>query len=143
MLSKMNNMLSKLNNIINRNMANTLFFKLYTSITAVIIGSIVFVSVFVSNMDDLAFVEEANFAVKVLNDFVEGSEQWDMEVNLINRFTGFSIQTLSAKQVLQYHQQHELFDIIDLNDFNNGSSLPIGIGKKGVNVYRHDGKKGE
>lgn len=134
-------MCSKLKKFINRNTPNTLFFKLYISITAVIIGSIVFVSVFMEeyydNLGDVEFVHDASFAAKLLDDFVEDTERWNMEVDLLSKFTGFTIQKISVQQALDYHQQHELLDVIDLKKEKGDPPLPVGIGKRGVYVYLH------
>ncbi|QUM81484.1 two-component sensor histidine kinase [Moritella sp. 5] len=129
-----NNILTNLNRVINRNKGHTLFFKLYLSITTVIIGSIVlFVIIIYNYFNNAEFVYNANFVARLLDNFEEGSERWDMEVDLLSQFTGFSIQTLSAKEVLKYHQRHELLDVIDQD--NDTPPLPIGIGRGGVHVY--------
>ncbi|KXO12921.1 Sensory histidine kinase in two-component regulatory system with RstA [Moritella sp. JT01] len=135
-----NNIFTNFNRVINRNTAHTLFFKLYLSITTVIIGSIVlFVIIIYNYFSYVEFVHNANFSARLLNDFEEGSERWDMEVDLLSQFTGFSIQTLSAKAVLEYHQQHQLLDVIDMD--NDTPPLPIGIGRGGVHVYDNDNDK--
>ncbi|QUM78534.1 ATP-binding protein [Moritella sp. 24] len=135
-------MFLNLNKIINRNMANTLFFKLYLSITAVIIGSIVIVSIsmdyYYDNLDDVTFVHDASFAAKLLDDFVEDTDRWNMEVDLLSRFTGFTIKNISMKNALLYHQAHELLDVVDIEPNKNYPPLPAGIGKWGVFVYEHD-----
>jgi len=137
-------MFSNLNKFINRNTANTLFFKLYISVTAVIIGSIVLVSIsmdyYYDNLDDVTFVHDASFAAKLLDDFVEDSERWNMEVDLLSRFTGFTIESISMKNALQYHQEHELLDVVDIPSNKSYPPLPAGIGKWGIFVYLHDEK---
>jgi len=135
-------MFSNLNKFINRNTANTLFFKLYISITAVIIGSIVLVTILMDYYDDadVGFVHDASFAAKLLDDFVEDTERWNMEVDLLSRFTGFTIESISMKNALQYHQEHELLDVVDIAPNKNYPPLPAGIGKWGVFVYLHDEK---
>ena len=135
-------MFTKLKKFISYNSPNTLFFKLYISVTAVIIGSIVFVSLsmdyYYDNLDDIDFVHNASFAAKLLDDFVEDTERWNMEVDLLSRFTGFTIENISMKQALLYHQQHELLDVVDIEPNKNYPPLPAGIGKWGVFVYKHD-----
>jgi len=129
-----NNIFTNLNRVINRNTSHTLFFKLYLSITTVIIGSIIlFVSIIYNYVNNAEFVHNASFAAGLLDDLEEGSERWDMEVELLSQFTGFSIQTLSAKEVLEYHQRHKLLDVIELD--NDTPPLPVGIGRGGVHVY--------
>lgn len=123
-------------------MANTLFFKLYLSITAVIIGSIVIVSLamdyYYDNLGDVTFVHDASFAAKLLDDFIEDTDRWNMEVDLLSRFTGFTIKNISMKDALQYHQKHELLDVVDIEPNKNYPPLPAGIGKWGVFVYQHN-----
>lgn len=137
-----NNLVSNLKKYINRNTANTLFFKLYISITAVIIGSIIIVSIFVEyyydNLDDVEFVHDASFASALLDDFIEDSERWNMEVDLLSRFTGFTIEKISMNSALQYHQRHELLDVIEIKPNKDYPLLPAGIGKWGVFVYKHN-----
>ncbi|MDX2322499.1 MAG: ATP-binding protein [Moritella sp.] len=137
-----NNVFSKLKKCIHRHTPNTLFFKLYLSITAIIIGSIVIVSLFMDyyyeNLDDAAFVHDASFVARLLDDFIEDTERWNMEVDLLSRFTGFSIENISMKKALQYHQKHELLDVVDIPPNKNYPPLPAGIGKWGVYVYKHN-----
>ncbi|WP_293229488.1 ATP-binding protein [Moritella sp.] len=139
-----NDMFPELKKFISENSPNTLFFKLYISVTAVIIGSIVLVSIsmdyYYENLDDITFVHDASFAAKLLDDFVEDTERWNMEVDLLSRFTGFTIENISMKQALLYHQQHELLDVVDIEPNKNYPPLPAGIGKWGVFVYQHDEK---
>jgi len=141
-----NNIFTNLNRIINRNTANTLFFKLYISITAAIIGSIVIVSIFMDyyddNLDDVGFVHNASFAATLLDDFIEDTDRWNMEVDLLSRFTGFTIEKISVKNALAYHQKHEMLDKIDIKQNKNYPALPAGIGKWGVYVYRHEEESG-
>lgn len=123
-------------------MPNRLFFKLYLSITAAIIGCIVVVSLFMEyyyeNIDDVDFVHEASFAAALLDDFIEDTERWNMEVDLLSRFTGFTIEKISMKNALHYHREHELLDVVDIKPNKNYPPLPAGIGKWGVFVYEHD-----
>ncbi len=139
-------MFSNLKKFINPNTAHTLFFKLYLSITAVIIGSIVLVTLFMDyyyeNIDDVAFVHDASFAAELLDDFIEDTDRWNMEVDLLSRFTGFTIENISIKNALEYHQKHELLDVVDIKPNKNYPPLPAGIGKWGVYVYRHDEEDG-
>ncbi|WP_255550393.1 ATP-binding protein [Moritella sp. 28] len=141
-----NNMFSNLKKSINRNMANTLFFKLYISISTVIIGSIVIVSLvmdyYYDNLNNDAFVHDASFAATLLDDFTASTDDWNMEVDLLSRFTGFTIETISVKNALAYHQKHELLDEIDIKQNINYPPLPAGIGKWGVYVYRHEEESG-
>ena len=99
-----NDQFPKLKKFVRENSPNTLFFKLYISVTAVIIGSIVLVSMsmdyYYENLDDITFVYDASFAAKLLDDFVEDTERWNMEVDLLSRFTGFTIENISMKQAL-------------------------------------------
>lgn len=140
-----NNVFTKFNAFINRNTAHTLFLKLYISITAVIIGCILFVAAFMEyyydNLSDVDFVHDASFAAKLLDDFVEDSERWDMEVALLSRFTGFNIENISMKQALLYHRKHALLDVVDIEPNRDYPPLPAGIGKWGVFVYKHNVKQ--
>ena len=141
-----NNIFTNLNRVINRNTAHTLFFKLYISITAVIIGSIVIVSIFMDyyydNLGDVGFVHDASFAATLLDDFVEDTDRWNMEVDLLSRFTGFTIENISMKNALAYHQKHEMLDEVDIKQDKQYPPLPAGIGKWGVYVYRHEEESG-
>jgi len=132
-------MFTHLNRIINRNTAHTLFFKLYISITAVIVGSIVFVTMLMDYYDptDVGFINDASFTATLLDDFVEDTDRWNMEVELLNKFTGFKIKKMTVKQAFNYHQQHELLYVINLNKEGDAPPLPAEMGKKGIYVYLH------
>lgn len=135
-------MVTKLKKFIRHYSFNTLFLKLYVGVTAVIIGSIVFVSLsmdyYYENLDDITFVHDASFASKLLDDFVEDTDRWNMEVDLLSRFTGFTIKNIKMNQALLYHRKHELLDVVDIEPNKNYPPLPAGIGKWGVFVYKHD-----
>ncbi|WP_255546848.1 hypothetical protein [Moritella sp. 36] len=75
-------------------MAHTLFFKLYISITAVIIGSIVFVTMLINYYDDTdtGFVHDVSFTAVLLDDFVEDTDRWNISVELLNKVIGFTIK---------------------------------------------------
>lgn len=135
-------MVTKLKKFIRYYSFNTLFLKLYIGVTAVIIGSVVFVSLsmdyyYDQRIDD-DFVYNASFASKLLDDFVEDTERWNMEVDLLSRFTGFTIKNIKMKDALLYHRSHELLDVVDIEPNKNYPPLPAGIGKWGVFVYEHD-----
>ncbi|WP_232784112.1 ATP-binding protein [Moritella sp. Urea-trap-13] len=139
-------MFTKLKEFISYNSPNTLFFKLYISVTAVIVGSIVVVSLsmdyYYENLDDVTFVHDASFAARLLDDFVEDTDVWNMEVDLLSRFTGFTIENISMKNALQYHNKHELLDVVDIEPNKNYPPLPVGVGKWGVFVYKHNDESG-
>ncbi|WP_083543923.1 ATP-binding protein [Moritella sp. JT01] len=130
-------MFTNLNRIINRNTAHTLFFKLYISITAVIIGSIVFVTMLMNYYDDtdVGFIHDVSFTAALLDDFVEDSDRWNMAVESLNKLTGFTIKKMTVKQAFDYQQQHELLYVINLNKESDAPPLPAEIGK--IEVYLH------
>ncbi|KXO12919.1 Sensory histidine kinase in two-component regulatory system with RstA [Moritella sp. JT01] len=94
------------------------------------------------NLSDVGFVHDASFAATLLDDFIEDSDRWNMEVDLLSRFTGFTIEKISIKNALAYHQKHELLDEIDIKQDKHYPPLPAGIGKWGVYVYRHEEESG-
>ncbi|QFI40267.1 HAMP domain-containing protein [Moritella marina ATCC 15381] len=134
-------MVTKLKGWIRYYSFNTLFLKLYIGVTAVIIGSVVFVSLsmdyYYDQLDDDDFVYNASFAAKLLDDFVEDTDLWNMEVDLLSRFTGFTIKNIKMKDALLYHRSHELLDVVDIKPNKDYPPLPAGIGKWGVFVYKH------
>ncbi|QUM85795.1 two-component sensor histidine kinase [Moritella sp. 28] len=133
-------MFTNLNRIINRNMAHTLFFKLYISITAVIIGSIVFVTMLINYYDDTdtGFVHDVSFTAVLLDDFVEDTDRWNISVELLNKVIGFTIKKMTAKQAFDYQLQHELLYEINLNEESDTPLLPAGIGKVGVYLHTEE-----
>jgi two-component system sensor histidine kinase RstB len=98
-----------------KTMNNSLFLRLWLSIAAVIIASILLVSLaldyYHNDTGEVDFVADISFIAQQLAE--QDSQRWVMKAQMLSELTGFDIKQLSPQQKQQFIADHEWLETRD------------------------------